>query len=112
MSIVGQLIYELTAMDTDNGPAGQLHYDITDGNDVRNFKLHQTSNGIVNIESNSEGLIPGTYNLTVVVSDGQAPVMTDTANLLVVVTMGDIDCSNENFGKHNTVICVMYNTLL
>ncbi len=107
MSNIGQLIYELAAMDSDRGPAGLLHYNITHGNDDRNFKLHQTSNGIVMIQSNSEGLLPGTYNLTVVVSDGQTPVMTDTANVLVIVTMGDIDCSNENFGKHNILLAIV-----
>ena len=100
MSSVGKLIYELRASDQDTGPAGQLQYQIAAGNKGGNFKLNQISNGAVEIQSNSEGLKPGSYNLSIIVSDGQSPIQEDETFVLVVVVKNDeINCTNENFGE-------------
>ena len=101
MTEVGNLIYALQATDADSGPAGQLHYIIASGNEVKNFKLHQQSNNIVEIQSNSAGLLPGTYDLTIIVMDGQPPlVKNDTAVVTVTVILpGNISCNdNDDFG--------------
>ena len=102
MSEVDKLIYELQATDEDSGPAGQLHYSISSGNGANNFKLTQISNEVVEIQSNSAGLKPGTFVLNILVEDGQTgDVRDDTAVITVIVTEGFFNCSNTNFGKHN-----------
>ena len=101
MSFVGKLIYELEATDADTGPAGQLHYSIASGNTAGNFQLNQTSNNRVDILSKSAGLLPGNYPLQVTVTDSQYPYKSDTVLVIIVVSKGTIDCSNDLFGKKN-----------
>ena len=88
----------LQASDKDKGPAGELTYAITDGNYPVNFRLNQTSNTIVRVETAAATLFPGEFLLAIEVSDGQKPVKKDSANVLVIVSAGNIDCTNDNFG--------------
>lgn len=89
----------ITASDKDSGPAGELSYDIISGNDIGNFKLEQLTNEQVELQSASAGLVPGVYDLTIQVSDGQEPVHKNTMTITVVVNQGYINCSIDVFGE-------------
>lgn len=105
---VGNFLAVLQASDKDKGPAGELTYAITDGNYPVNFRLNQTSNTMVRVETAAATLFPGEFLLAIEVSDGQKPVKKDSANVLVIVSAGNIDCTNDNFGPPEIINDVEY----
>lgn len=87
-----------SAIDADRGPAGEVSYSITAGNEEKFFMIDET--GDVRVASSP--LLPGIYHLTITVSDHGSPSLSTSAVLTVtVVAEGAVDCSSDTYGKED-----------
>ena len=85
------------ATDQDEGPAGEVAYAITAGNEDQFFLIDET--GDVRVASSP--LLPGMYSLTITASDHGAPPLATSAVLIITVeAVGGVDCSNSVYSKN------------
>ena len=89
---VGALVTPEKASDQDDGPAGEVSYDITAGNENQFFLIDEE--GDVRVASSP--LLPGTYQLTITVTDRGSPPLSTCAVLTVTVEAeGQVDCTSD-----------------
>ena len=93
------------ARDLDEGPAGEVSYAITAGNEEQFFMIDET--GDVRVASSP--LLPGIYHLTITASDHGTPSLSTSAVLTVTVeATGAVDCSSNLYSKRDSSICMVY----
>lgn len=85
------------AIDQDDGPAGQISYDITLGNENQFFLIDEL--GDVRVASSP--LLPAVYVLTITASDHGTPSLSTSDILTVTVeAVGEVDCqSNTEYSE-------------
>ena len=96
---VGSLVTSEEAEDHDLGPAGQLSYAITSGNEEQFFRIDETGDIFVA----SSPLLPGQYRLTITVWDHGTPPLSVSGLLTVTVdAVGQVDCvGNDDYGARS-----------
>lgn len=97
---VGALVTPENARDADEGPAGEVSYAITAGNEEQFFMIDETGD----VRVSSSPLLPGIYHLTITVSDhGSPPLSTSAVLTVTVVAEGAVDCSSNTYSKEDTI---------
>lgn len=103
----GALVTPEKARDPDEGPAGEVSYAITAGNEEQFFMIDET--GDVRVASSP--LLPGTYHLTITASDHGSPSLSTSAVLTVTVeATGAVDCNSNSYSKGDSSISMVYIT--
>ena len=89
---VDSLVVSEKATDQDLGPAGEITYDITHGNENQFFRIDES--GDVRVASSP--LLPGEYQLTITALDhGTPPFSTSGVLTITVEAVGQVDCGNS-----------------
>ncbi|XP_058048914.1 protocadherin Fat 4 isoform X2 [Ahaetulla prasina] len=94
-------IITVAAVDKDNGPNGQLNYDIINGNIENSFTIHHTTGEIRSVRPLDREQV-GQYTLTVKASDRGSP----TQSVVVQVLINVLD-ENDNAPKFSQIFSAL-----
>ncbi len=95
---MGDLITRFTATDSDHGADGDVTFSIANGNEEQFFEIVSPTNATVQVKRSP--ILPGTYTLIVMATDGGDPSRSAEASLVVHVMASEhVDCSLPQYGR-------------